>query len=331
MFVDPLRDGYSMTELTEAINIVPNRYGRVTQLGLFRTKGVSQPTFTIEQKEGTLRLIKTAAWGTTPIKSQVKGRTTKAFAIPHTPTEDHVSAAEIMGVRKFGSENELENANDRVLEKLEVMRGNLEQTMDWRQMSALKGIVLDADGTTVLENYFTAFGVTPPVINFQLSTATTDVRKKVLDLKRHIEDNLLGERMTSVHALVSADFFDALTKHANVEKAYANYQEAKQRLGGDNRIGFEFCGVMFEEYRAYVDGQRFIASGEAHAFPLGTTNLFSNYCAPADFMETVNTIGLEYYARQRNTDFNRGVDLHAQANQMPFVNRPALVPKLLAA
>ncbi|MDR1609826.1 MAG: major capsid protein [Holosporales bacterium] len=34
--------------------------------------------------------------------------------------------------------------------------------------------------------------------------------RKCLDVKRYIEDNLRGEYMTTIHALVSPEFFDAL-------------------------------------------------------------------------------------------------------------------------
>jgi hypothetical protein len=137
MMIDPLRDGYTLTELTDAINVIPNSYGRLRQLGLFKDKGIRGPTFTIESRDGTLRLMKTMPWGSTPVKVQTKGRATKAFAVPHTPGEGYVPASEVVGVRKFGSENELETVNDRVLDELETIRGNLEQTMEYRQMQAL--------------------------------------------------------------------------------------------------------------------------------------------------------------------------------------------------
>jgi hypothetical protein len=33
-------------------------------------------------------------------------------------------------------------------------------------------------------------------------------------------------------------------------------------------------------------------------------------------------MALPFYARQQNKDFNRGIDLHVQANQLPLVTRP---------
>ena len=159
-------------------------------------------------------------------------------------------------------------------------------------------------------------------------TAGTDVRAKCMEVVRHIEDNLLGERMDRVHVLVSPSFFDKLVAHPKVQAAYANYAEAAQRLGGDMRKGFSFGGLTFEEYRGQVGTRKLIEDLTAHAFPIGAVETFSNYYAPADFVETVNTLGLPFYARQQNKDFNRGIDLHVQANQLPLVARPATIVEL---
>jgi hypothetical protein len=40
--------GYSLAEMTQAINILPNLYTRLGQIGLFRFEGVTQPSIVIE-------------------------------------------------------------------------------------------------------------------------------------------------------------------------------------------------------------------------------------------------------------------------------------------
>lgn len=49
--------GYSLAEMTQAINILPNLYTRLGQIGLFRFEGVSQRSVIIEQYEGVLNLL----------------------------------------------------------------------------------------------------------------------------------------------------------------------------------------------------------------------------------------------------------------------------------
>lgn len=330
MMIDPFKDGFSLTQLSQAINVLPNMYGRVNELGLFAWRAQTTPSVTIEMSNGVLTLVPTTPWGGVAPKNKVGKRNVRSFSIPHTPLEDTVLAADVIGIRAFGSENALETVATKVNEKLQTMKNKIDQTMEWRKVGALKGLVLDADGTTVIEDYFAAFSVTKKTVNFALGTAGTDVRAKCMEVVRHIEDNLQGETMQRAHVLVSQEFFDALVGHAKVKEAYANYAEAAQRIGGDMRKGFSFGGLTFEEYRGVVDGKRFIDAGEGHAFPVGTSETFSNFGAPADFVETVNTLALPYYARQQNKDFNRGIDLHVQANQLPLVNRPGTIVELIA-
>jgi len=327
MWVDPFKDGFTLAELTAAINILPNMYGRVNELGLFGFRGQNTNTVTIEMQNGVLTLVPTTPWGGVAPKNKSGKRNVRTFSIPHTSLEDVVLAADVIGVRQFGTENQFETVALKVNEKLQTMKNKFDQTLEWRKMGALKGIVLDADGTTVLYNYFTEFGVTPKVVNFALATAGTEIREKCMEIVRHIEDNAQGETFQRVHGLVSQEFFDGIIKHPKVKEAYANYAEAANKFGGDLRKGFTFGGITFEEYRGIVDGKRFIAAGEAHFFPVGTSETFADFGAPADFGETVNTIAQPFYARQQNKDFNRGVDIHVQANHLPLVTRPALIVK----
>ncbi|MNW12277.1 hypothetical protein D3C71_2099270 [compost metagenome] len=76
--------------------------------------------------------------------------------------------------------------------------------------------------------------------------------------------------------------------------------------------------------------RKFIEPGEGHAFPLGTLDTFSTYVAPADFNETVNTLGQLLYSKQAPRKFDRGTDLHTQSNPLPMCHRPALLVKLKA-
>jgi phage terminase large subunit GpA-like protein len=68
------------------------------------------------------------------------------------------------------------------------MRNKHAITLEHLRMGALKGVILDADGSMLL-NLYEAFEITPKVVSFALATATTDVKKKCLDVKRYIEDS----------------------------------------------------------------------------------------------------------------------------------------------
>ena len=55
--------GFTLAEMSAAIQMLPNPYGRVGQLGLFAPEPISQRNVTIESIEGELRLLPAVALG----------------------------------------------------------------------------------------------------------------------------------------------------------------------------------------------------------------------------------------------------------------------------
>ena len=325
---------FSMTALTAAINILPNLYGRLERLGLMPTRPVRFRQIAIEERNGVLNLLPTMPVGAPGSVGERGKRKLRSFSLPHIPHDDVVLPEEVQGIRAFGSENETEALANVITDHLQSMRNKHAITLEHLRMGALKGVILDADGSTLYDLY-SEFEITAKSVNFALGTTTTNVKSKCLEVLRHIEDNLRGEFMTSVHALVSPEFFDQLTSHDKVVQAYERWMEGAA-LRDDMRGGFTFGGITFEEYRGQAtdpDGnvRRFIAANEGHAFPMGTVETFATYFAPADFNETANTLGRPLYAKQEPRKFERGTDLHTQANPLPMCHRPAVLVKLTAS
>jgi hypothetical protein len=327
-------DAFGAVALTAAINILENKYGKMEEMNLFPARPVRLRQIAIEERNGVLFLLPTTSVGSPASLGRRGKRKMRSFIIPHIPHDDVILPDEVQGIRAFGSEGDLAALSDVLAQHLQTMRDKHAITLEHLRMGALKGIILDSDGS-ILYNLYTEFGITPKTINFELDQATTDVKAKCLELKRYLEDNLRGEFMTGVQVLVSAEFFDALTGHEKVEKAYERWQMG-EALRSDMRKGFTFAGIEFQEYRGQAtdpDGvvRRFIESGEGHAFPLGTSQTFATYFAPADFNESVNTLGQPLYAKQEPRKFERGTDLHTQSNPLPMCHRPGVLVKLTAS
>lgn len=326
---------FSTVELTDAINVVPNSFGRLQQLNVFPGQGVRVRTIAVERKNGVLNLIPTAQVGGPAAKGAVGKRDLRDFRTFHIPYEETVLAEEVQGVRAFGSESQLRGVQDLVNEKLMVAREKHAITLEHLRWGALKGIILDADGSTLL-NLFTEFGISQETQNFALTTATTDVAAKVRALKRYMELNAAGQVMGGVHVMCSSGFFESFIQHPEVEKFYLAFNNAGRTLDQDYRGGFPFQGVVFEEHNGSatdIDGnvRNFVTANEAIAFPVNAPGLMKTYFAPADFMETVNTPGLEVYAKQERMKFDRGVEIHTQSNPLPLCLRPQLLVKLTRA
>lgn len=323
--------GYSLAEMTEAINILPNLYTRLGELGLFEFEGVTQRSVIIEQYEGVLSLLPTVPWGSPATVGTREGRSMRSFAIPHIPHDDAITAGDLQGVPALGSDqpDQLAVVMNR---KLTLMRRKHAATREYMEVNALRGTIKDGAGTT-LYNYFTEFGLTQISVDFALGTAGTDVQAKCRSVTGQMEDNLLGETMTSAHALCSPEFMDKLLGHSKVKDAFQYYNSGQQPLRENVVRRFPFMGIMFEEYRGSVtlhggSIERLIPSGEGICFPLGTMDTFKTYGAPADLLETANSIGLPMYARQLLEPKGRWIDLMTQANILPLNKRPRLSIRL---
>jgi len=319
--------GYDLAAMTTAINRLPNLYNRTA--GIFTPDSITTTVVQVEQLNGTLNIVRSRPRGAPADKMTTDKRELRAFPIPHIPIEDVLLPEEYQNVRAFGSENEAETQAGILARKLQKMRNALDQTQEYLRMGALKGIVLDADGSTLC-NLYTAFDITPKSVDFVLDTATTEVILKCLEVKRHIETKLRGESMTGIRCLCSSTFYDSLTTHATVKAAFANYLALNQNLADDYRRGFRFGGITFEEYTASwtdKDGniRPAIVAGEGICFPEGTTETFRIVIAPGNFLETANTPGLPYYAKQEARKFNQGLDIHAESNILPICLRPEVL------
>lgn len=329
-FFDATNGAFRLIAFTRGINKIPNTYGRVRELGVFGTTDpVTVANIAVEEMNGVLNLIPSQPRGAPPNENIMGKRVMRQFTVPRFPLHDVVLPGEVQGVRAFDSENTAETIAGVYARKLAAMRAKHAITLEHLRVKALGGTVLDADGSTIY-NWFTEFGITQTAVNFSLTNSATEVLLKCTEAKRAIEAALQGEVMSGVHALCSPEFFDSLVTHANVKNVYFNWQAAADRLGGDNRKGFQFGGITFEEYvgsATEADGtvRKFIPVNEAVIFPMGTNNTFATVYAPMEHNATVNTPGIELYAIGEERRMGQGWDILTEMNALPIVKRPAVL------
>lgn len=314
---------FTVAELTKAINQFPTSWGRIGKMGLFTDRLLKSRNIIIEDRSGTLGLLETHEWGGEGSVASKIDRTTYPFVIKQTAHEDLVAPGDVQGVRAFGSE-ELTTMPQETAVRLMRMRAKHDQTLEWKRMGALKGNVFNANGTSSLANLFQVFGLTQVTVDFLLGTSTTNIRAKCEAVINQIRDNLKDDTMTGVRVMVSPEFWGKLTIHPAVtDYVKGTAQAEKFRTVAADEL--EVYGLVFEQYRAQVGSQRFIAANAGHAFPEGTLDTFATYYAPADFNETVNTLAQPFYAKTWEKEGGRGVVLHTQCNSLPLCHQPAVL------
>lgn len=344
------QDAFGVVSLTDAINDITPQYGYLGAMGLFREEGVMQRTVAVDFDPVTNQLLPQSQWGGPGVANKTALGRSRSYSLPHFPVTDSILASDLQGRRRPGSDA-VQDAQWVLGKKMAEMKLKLEQTLEWMRLGVLRGgLVKDGNGTTILDIYGD-FGISQGTASYILGTGTTDVMGKIAATKRTILTALRGELMTQFVAMCSDTFYDALVSHANVKAAFQYFQNNNgQNLAGDYSAGsavqsapglfagvpgFKFGGVTWINYSGAVTDSTgssvpMIDAGSAYVFPMGT-NAFRNWYAPADYMETVNTEGLPFYAKQRFMEFDKGIQVECQSNPLPICLKPAVVQQVTIA
>lgn len=327
-------DAFRARELGAAINLVPNQWGRIGELGLFMPKPLRVPAFQLESKEGKLVLVQSSARGTPLPPASTGRRKMRNFNTSRFGQIARIIADDIAGIRAFGSETELAQVMDEVNDRQLEIRQNMDITREYLRAGAIAGVIKDADGTT-LWNLFTEFGITQKVVDFDLGSAAGALAS-AQEVKTHIKKNLRGDMATGVRALCSEGFWDKLMANAEFKEAWKYYTSTVAPLReGVGDEGIYWQGITWELYVGegevpQEDGtsvtQSFIAAGDCRFIPEGTRNTFHQFNAPADYTDTVGTPGVDFYsAILPDVQSHRFVDVEGQMNTVPICVQPAVL------
>jgi hypothetical protein len=293
---------FSMTSLTGAIDKVDYVPQLLGSLGIFEPMPVRTRTVWVDRRDGALNLIPTSPTGAPPDELATDDRDAVALKTTRLAKGFTIYAEEVQGIRAFGSESEMTQVQSEYLRRMARVRTDMELTHEYHRLGALQGVLLDADGSTVIYDYFDEFGVTEAAaVSFELDVTTTDVHGVIKDLVRAMIRASRGAFTpgTTIHAIAGDDFYDALVSHPNVEKFYLNQQAAAslQQTQGQVWESFRIAGVTFHNYRGTDDNSTVaVATNQAKFFPVGARDVFKKAMAPAEFGPFVNTMGQDVYA-----------------------------------
>ncbi|ABE63178.1 conserved hypothetical protein [Nitrobacter hamburgensis X14] len=328
-------DAFSVTSLTDAISDKKVRPGRLGELGLFNTTSVTTLTIALESIGDTIQLVAPSPRGAPGETRGNEKRSVRNLSIPHFQRDWSVVADEVQGIRAYGSETQLMTVQGLVAQKIAQNIADLDLTDEYSRIGAIQGIVTYKGGQTL--NLFDEFGVAQPAeVDFDLdnaSPASGALRKKCVGIIRDTHKALGGVPFQYLHAFVGDTFFDQLLAHKEVTATYEGWGDARilrESYVGKNRASnpmFEFGGIVWENYGAIDasgDGALMGITATAAKFvPIGVPGLFRTYYGPADYMETVNTLGQRLYAKQWPMQNGKGVHGETQTNALHIATRPA--------
>jgi len=341
MQLDFLRDPrYSVRNVSDAIMKIPNEYSMLAKLGLFPEVGIRTTYVEVETKEGYLNLIPTSQRGAPAPEKKRSSRSTSVLKTYFMQQNDVIRPSDLQNLPAFGqlgSEQFMEAFVDVLAERAAELQRGYRQTHEYMRWGALRGDVLDADGTA-LYNCYTEMGESQTSIDFKFGTTTSDtVMAATKESRRFMEKNLLGEPMSRQLCLCSAEFFDKVTTHPYFEKVYQNLPNRPNPMLDDLGVSyFQHGTFIFMEHNgeaSYLnaDGttatRRFIPANEAIIVPLGTQQVFRSYFAPGEMLEAVNMPGQSMYMSLKELDHGGGIEIHTESAPLFLVQKPRLVQR----
>ncbi|RWB96488.1 MAG: major capsid protein [Mesorhizobium sp.] len=326
-------DAFSCTSLTDFVNDLKYRPGRIGQMGLFSAHPVTTTSIAIERVGDILQLVKPSPRGGPGETRDMPKRKMTDFKVPHFQRDWAVYADQVQNVRARGTEGELATVQQIVGEVIAANTSDMDLTEEHARLGAITGIITYADGSTL--NLFTEFGVAQVAeVDFDLDNATPAdgaLRLAATKVIRAQKKALGAVPFTEVHAFVGDTFFDQLLTHKEVRDTYKGWSEAqilRESYIGKNRSEnpmFEFGGIVWENY-GEIDGEGVgIPTTKARFFPIGVPNLFKTYQSPADYIETVNTLGQRLYAKQWPMPNDKGINGELQMNELQLCTRPGVL------
>lgn len=327
-------EGFSIQSLTAAINREPYRPGQISALGVFEEDGVTTTRISIEERNGKLGLVEPTPRGGPGETTGDDDRRLVPIDVPHYERDDAVKADEVQNVRAFGSTDTLEVLEERVQRKGMRHARDLTMTLEHQRVGALKGIVTSKSGKVLLDLYQRFEIAVPNAVSLDLDNANAKPGSLWQDVVYALEDDL-DEPYGGLHVFTGRDFHRKLWTHKSVQETFL-YHAGAAILRQDVPDVFEFGGATWERYRTGAKttadlGAPYIAANEARVVVKGVPDLFITRFAPADYDETVNTVGLPFYMKQYRTPNGKGRNIEVQMNAISICTNPRALRRLTVA
>lgn len=321
---------FTAVEMTDAVNKLPLTTMRFATM--FEEMGVRTTSVALEFAASRITLIPDSRRGSNPAYVGEGKREIKFLSCSHLAQADVLAPEDIQDVRAFGS-TELTTAASIVNDKMSTLKRNVEMTREMHRLGAVKGIILDVDGQTELLNLFDAFQVRRKTAQIPFPATAEDAENPlltaILNVKRKAEAAMGGNPYSHFEAIIGSNFYDCLTGNALVRPYFQDWLARKADFGDNDyrKRGFTYGSVTFYEASEVIGGLQLVEPDKGHLYPVGP-GIWKMYNAPADWMSTVNTIGLPWYAQMWPVPGDRGFNIEVQANPLALCVFPEALVEL---
>lgn len=328
-------DAFTQASMLRAIDKRPYKPNMLDRIIGFEPVPVATDHVYLGMSNSTISLIRTTQRGA-PI--EVGGPDTenlRPFKIPRIAKGRKLFAHELANLAPREGEGDVSAVARRIARMQEQNIDDVELTEEYHRLGALSGVLLDANGSVIV-NYFNEFGIVAPAdIDLDLDVANQTIgslREKIGTLIVMPIARASGAGNSprfAINALCGDAFWFKLTGHPAIEQTYLNQAAAADLRRETLWESFTFAGVTWWHYRGTDDGTTIaVATNKAKIFPVGVPGMFQHVMGPMnESLDLMNQEGRRYYPflEKDKSEKAQWVQPEIYAYPLFFNGRPDLV------
>lgn len=257
-----------------------------------------------------------------------KTRSGKILKGVHVTGFIDIDADEILGIPELTDNQSLEQFNEYMKDEVEALEESFEATREYHALGALKGKVLDADGTE-LYDLWDLFKLTKPAPT-QLKQSELEeelaLDEKLHDLKSRAKKKFKGKVVKGFVMFCGSSAYKGLAFSADVQGSHKNNQ-LKHVIDGFSD-GFNYQNVDFVEYDGGIGETDFIGENEMLFVPI-VDGLFKITPTVGVGTKHINKRGQKTVFTSVIQDHDVGVEVKGQSNYVAYVEVPDAIEELV--
>ncbi|MDP3407241.1 major capsid protein [Bosea sp. (in: a-proteobacteria)] len=337
---------FDSVTLTNQVNLIPSDYGMLNALNLFPAEPISSTVVGIHRVGNQIRVLPSVPRGARGAEAASDGEKIFYVEVPHFPIMDTIgpldlqNKAAIVDGRAMPMTVEMATAK-----KLMKLRRQHAITREYLKFAALKGLVKDGNGKTIVDLY-AFFGIAKKTVDLVLGTNTTEIVDKFEEIRTSVLTGVQGDTVSRVEVVIGSTLMNRLLKHAKFEKYWLNTPSAQElvklerhRLGQDfgriidtgTLLLRESVGQVPVKVNDVLTNEALMSPTLGVAYPAGTTEMFTTYDAPPHHIEAVNEPGMEIFISEEVLKHGEGAEMKSQSNPLPIVKRPEALVEIVSS
>jgi len=277
---------------------VPQTLGRMQ---LFTPRPIIGEIVHLYEEDSTVRLVPTTERGTPDIRLIPDVGRMRALKTTRLAQVTSVRAAELIGIANtsLAETIRVRNAANLLTRRTARMKSNLEKTKELHRFGAIQGKLLDADGTTVIADFFDQFGLPQPAL---IDVDFPNIPEE--ELLQFFQDTFLrpisialedGGRATAGMYLASIcgdGWWAKLMTHPGFREIYKLQMQAQAVARATNPLvvpnmwmEVDFAGVRWINYQGTRNNEIAVPFNECRFFPVGAEDVFNVYWGSGETLE----------------------------------------------